>query len=282
MTSLENRGSTSSETEVEACETYDGPTIEMLPVETSQEIYLSNDLADYLVNLPADPESSDVEIPQKAVHLSVIETVNDIKFNQTVNDDMEVSEITKNMICMTNRENKELDIETKDSLKCINLSTIPLEEVEEKTDLMTESKSTTSVQELELDNTEVVKEVPEALEKRSRTREPDKNLNSVLTPELDSQVMKSEDQSSDHKPIKKSYSSVIKSYLVRESNDNPTISCQLKIEPAATSSPTTISSNSRTVQNKSEGDSDNWEKVPSNVSKLETWGKTSKKRKCKS
>ena len=60
-------------------------------------------LADYLVNLPTDPESSDVEIPQKAVHLSMIETVNDIKFNQTVNEDMEVSEITKNMVCMTNR-----------------------------------------------------------------------------------------------------------------------------------------------------------------------------------
>ena len=73
---------------------------------------------------------------------------------------------------------EKLNSEAKDSLKCTNLSTIPLEEVEEKTDLMTESKSTTNVQELELDNTEVVKEVPEALEKRSRTREPDKNLNS--------------------------------------------------------------------------------------------------------
>ena len=139
---------------------------------------------------------------------------------------------------MYDRENKEVDIDTNDSLKCINLSTIPLEEVEES-DLMTESKSTMSLQELELGNTEVVKEVPAAGNLEKRTREPDQNLNFVLTPELDSQVMKGEDQSSDPKSIKKSYSSVIKSYLVRESNNNPTISCQLKSETVASSSPTT-------------------------------------------
>ena len=130
-------------------------------------------------------------------------------------------------------------------------------------------------------NTEFVKEVlaSENLEKRIRTREPDQNINFVLTPELDSQVIKGEDQSSDHKAIKKSYSSVIKSYLVRESNNNPTISCRLKIE--TTPSPTTTSTNAQAVQKKSKQDSENSEKVPSNISNRETLGKTSKKRKCK-
>ena len=95
---------------------------------------------------------------------------------------------------------------------------------------MTESKSTLCVQELELGNTEVVKEVPAEgnIEKKSRTREVDQNINFVLTPELDSQVMKGEDQSGDPKGIKKPYSSVMESYLVRESNN--TILCRLKIE----------------------------------------------------
>eukprot|EP00090_Calanus_glacialis_P046531 TRINITY_DN9192_c0_g1_i8.p1 TRINITY_DN9192_c0_g1~~TRINITY_DN9192_c0_g1_i8.p1 ORF type:complete len:962 (-),score=314.50 TRINITY_DN9192_c0_g1_i8:328-3213(-) len=75
--------------------------------------------------------------------------------------------------------------------------------------------------------------------------------------------------------IKKSYSSVIKSSLVKESNPNPTISSQPKVEIVPSPSPLPTTPNCPAVQSNTE----NCEKVPLAVSKHENWEKTPRKRK---
>ena len=81
--------------------------------------------------------------------------------------------------------------------------------------------------------------------------------------------------------LKKSYSSVIKSNLVKESNNNPTISSQPKVEIVPIPTPMPTTPNLSAIQIQTEQDSDNWEKVPLAISKPGSWEKTSKKRKHK-
>jgi hypothetical protein len=78
---------------------------------------------------------------------------------------------------------------------------------------------------------------------------------------------------------KKSYSSVIKSSLVKESNPNPTISKQPKVEIVPIHSPLPTTPICPAVQTNTEQDSDNWQKVPLADSKHEIWQKTERKRK---
>ena len=81
--------------------------------------------------------------------------------------------------------------------------------------------------------------------------------------------------------IKKSYSLVIKSSLVSESNNNPIIPGHPKVESTPTTSPFPTNPKCPAVQSNTEHDSDNWEKVATKSLKPENKRKTSSKRRTK-
>merc|ERR1712123_266697 len=80
---------------------------------------------------------------------------------------------------------------------------------------------------------------------------------------------------------KMSYSSVIKSNLIKDPKPTPPTTSQPKAEPVPIPSPLPTSSTRQAAKTTTRQDYDKWEKVPPSVSKLQNWEKTSKKRKNK-
>merc|ERR1719318_544489 len=236
--------------------------------EPIQEVYLTDDLADSLVNPPTDPEISDEDSQESISLLSTCTTIeacenklgvaeNEIEMAEEESNEIVtevVHEIESEEQCMVDnvlRENDNIEstmediqhigekIETLEgefngNRKCDELCDVPVKKVE--------------------DRTETCNKVPERKKprKKNRSRNHKEDSDCVLKSESKSQVLKSEDQSSSSQAMKKSYSSVIKS------NITPTISCKPSVETVTVPSTQTQSSG---VQGNNERDYEKWEKV---------------------
>merc|ERR1719318_2479314 len=235
--------------------------------EPIQEVYLTDDLADSLVNPPTDPEISD-EDSQESISLLSTCTTTEVCENKlgVAENEIEMAEEESNEIVTEVFPENESYVATVLSEEQCMVDDVLMEDIEH-----TEEKSETvegdinanikcgelcdvPVKKVE-DRTEMCNKVPQRKKpkKKNRSRNQSEDSDCVLKSESKSQVLESEDQSSSSQVMKKSYSSVIKSNLVRESNTAPTISCNPSVE--------TQSSACSGVQGNNERDFENWEKV---------------------
>jgi len=315
-----HRGSTSSESEINNCtdsrecnnsQAEDVIILECklkagfpeLAVEQIQEIQLTDDLADSLVNPPTDPENSDDE-SKSLFH-----------FEQTKVKKNEIYHKTSKFVHNSNKdkivktfhvvelEDKKITINRTDKVEFeaeIDVADFNVKAAEEECESFNESL-----------NKECVVTINECTNKKDQKNEknvPDleNSNNKVLIRKNKSKTAKKAVSDTKFEMINtltthagcpvtmpKSYSSVIKSSLVTAPN-NLTISSQSLVSAASDSSPSVVSAvpvSSPIALNlvcpaaktRSDQESDNhWENVPLSVSKPESWKKTSKKRKHKS
>jgi len=319
-------------------------------LEIFQEIHLTDDLADSLVNPPTDPEGSDDEcLPKKFANLTNLssdirnletdintmnvssEAVNntDIEVDNVFNqiEDNKECEINDKLMDSTNANNSvakavtlQTTIDNSDTeiIKNIladsgNTESNPKEKIDNKEVNVTDAKSFAEPDEKEgeicLFVTKQIENIQPALEneigadksykKRIRKKKEKKEHqvvpNSILDRKVDVPILSDEIAIDNDCPtsVKKSYSSVIKSRLVTAPNNLDPISNPLEVSGVPISSPPKVPALSISspieptllcpaATTRSEQKSDNdWQNVPLSGSTLDSWKKTSKKRKHK-
>jgi len=319
-------------------------------LEIFQEIHLTDDLADSLVNPPTDPEGSDDEcLPKKFANLTNLssdirnletdintmnvssEAVNntDIEVDNVFNqiEDNKECEINDKLMDSTNANNSvakavtlQTTIDNSDTeiIKNIladsgNTESNPKEKIDNKEVNVTDAKSFAEPDEKEgeicLFVTKQIENLQPALEneigadksykKRIRKKKEKKEQqvvpNSILDRKVDVPILSDEIAIDNDCPtsVKKSYSSVIKSRLVTAPNNLDPISNPLEVSGVPISSPPKVPALSISspieptllcpaATTRSEQKSDNdWQNVPLSGSTLDSWKKTSKKRKHK-
>merc|ERR1711892_1468816 len=289
------------------------------PVEPIHEIHLTDALADFLVNPPTDQEVSNEEETnisfisrsQSPPHIKETkEKSNESEISSETKaevaneiieveiEDEEICEITQNIEDIKSSEikfNSGEKIVEEDKRECIeniieavdvvNVSMNSGEEHNIDAENIVKTECVLSELECETGKSEQSKAIKnkeqgtKPLNKQTKISKKGQKLTVKSTKALqesnDPRLPQNTDSPAESKM---SYSSVIKSNLIKEPKPIPPTTSQPKAESVPIPSPLPTSSSSQATTHQ---DYDKWEKVPSSVSKPQTWEKTSMKRKNK-